>query len=85
MLNGLNPHFTAKYVGPYEILHKSHLNVYTLKLLTNFLGHLTFHVSKLKLFLYDDCKLDRKQKVQPNVNAIEHKLAIKIKGLLHAR
>jgi hypothetical protein len=73
MFNGLDPCFIAKYAGSYEILHKSHLDVYTLKLPTNFVGHLTFHVLKLKLFLCDDHKLNQKQKVQLDVNAIEHK------------
>jgi hypothetical protein len=44
MFDGLAPCFIAKYVGPYEILHKSHPDMYTLKLLTNFLAHSTFHV-----------------------------------------
>jgi hypothetical protein len=57
MLNGLDPQFTTKYVGPLG-LHKLHFDVYTLKLPTNFVGHLTFHVSKLKLFLCDDHKLN---------------------------
>jgi len=51
MPNGLAPHFIAKYVGPYEILHKPHLNVYTLKLSINFVAHLTFHVSKFKFMI----------------------------------
>ncbi len=54
MFNGLNPCFIAKYARFYEILRNLHLDVYTLKLSTNFVGHLTFHVSKLKLFLCDD-------------------------------
>jgi hypothetical protein len=54
MFDGLAPCFIAKYVGSYEILHKSHLDMYTLKLLTNFLAHPTFHVLKLKLFLRDE-------------------------------
>jgi hypothetical protein len=48
--NGLAPHYIAKYARPYEILHESHINVYTLKLPINFVAHPTFHVSKLKLF-----------------------------------
>jgi len=63
MSNGLAPHVIAKYVGTYEILHKPHLDVYTLKLLANFVAHPTIHVSKLKLFLYDNQKPYRKQSV----------------------
>ncbi len=58
MPNGLAPIFIAKYAGSYEILHKSHPDVYTLKLSTNFVAHLIFHVSKLKLFLRDEQWLD---------------------------
>lgn len=47
MPDRLAPFFIAKYEGPYEILHKPHLDVCTLKLSTNFVAHLTFHVSKL--------------------------------------
>jgi hypothetical protein len=46
--------FIVKYVRPYEILHKSNFDVYTLKLLTIFVAHLTFYISKLMLFLCDD-------------------------------
>jgi hypothetical protein len=53
MPDGLAPHFIAKYVGPYEILHKSHFDVYTLKLSTNFVAHPTFHVSKFKFMIKD--------------------------------
>jgi len=56
MLDGLTPFFTTKYVRSYEILHKPHSNVYTLKLSINFVAHLTFHVSKLKLFICDEQK-----------------------------
>jgi hypothetical protein len=51
MFYGFAPHFIAKYVGPYEILHKLHVNMYTLKLPTNFVAHPTFHILKLELFL----------------------------------
>jgi len=85
MLDGLAPRFITKYVKPYKIFHKLHPNMYTLKLLVNFVAHLTFHVSKLKLFLPDKQRLDRKQRVQPKGDAIEHRLAIKIKGIFHAR
>jgi len=54
MPNGLAPRFIAKYVKIYEILCKLHINMYTLKLPINFVAHLTFHVSKLKLFLCDE-------------------------------
>jgi hypothetical protein len=52
--------------------------MYTLKLTINFVAHLTFHVLKLKLFMCDDQKLNRKQKVWVDVNAIEHRFAVKI-------
>jgi hypothetical protein len=32
MPDGLAPHYTTKYVRPYEIIAKPHFNVYTLKL-----------------------------------------------------
>jgi hypothetical protein len=54
MLDGLVPQFIAKYERPYEIIHKPHLDMYTLKFLVNFVAHLTFHVLKLKLFLHDE-------------------------------
>jgi hypothetical protein len=63
MFDGLAPCFIAKYVGLYEILHKSHLDMYTLKLSIFFFAHMTFHVLKLKLFLHDEQKLVRKQRV----------------------
>jgi len=85
MPNGFAPCFIIKFVGPYEILHKSHLDMYTLKLPTNFVVHLIFHVLKLKLFLWNDQKPNRKQKVWSEVDAIEHRLAAKIEGILHAR
>jgi hypothetical protein len=47
MFNGLDPRFITKYPGHYEILHKPHLDVYTLKLLANFVEHLDFCISKL--------------------------------------
>jgi hypothetical protein len=65
MLDGLTPRFTTKYVRPYEILHKLHPNVCIVKLPSNFVSHLTFHVSKLKSFLCDGQRLDWKQKVRP--------------------
>jgi hypothetical protein len=54
MPDGLAPCFTTKYTWPYEILHNMHPDVYILKLLSNFVTHLTFHVSKLKLFPCDE-------------------------------
>jgi hypothetical protein len=54
MPDGPAPCFIAKYVGPCEFLHKSHPNMYSLKLLANFVAHPTFHVLKFKLFLSDD-------------------------------
>jgi len=59
--------------------------MYTLKLLINFVEHLTFHVLKLKLFLCDDRKLNQKQKMQLDVHAIEHRFAIKIKSIFCAK
>jgi hypothetical protein len=47
MLNGLAPHFTTKYVRPYEIVARPHLNVYMLKLSISFVTHLIFRVLKL--------------------------------------
>jgi hypothetical protein len=38
MHDGLAPHFTPKYVGPYENLHNLHPDMYTLKLLINFVA-----------------------------------------------
>jgi hypothetical protein len=81
MLNGLAPHFIAKYAGHYEILHKPHFHVYNLKLPANFVAHLTFHVSKFKLFICDKQKPNWKQRVRLEVDAIEHKLATEIKGM----
>jgi hypothetical protein len=78
MPNHLAPHFIPKYAMLYKILHKPHPNVYTLKLLINFVAHLTFHISKLKLILRDEHRLNWKQKVGLEVNAIEHKLVGKI-------
>jgi hypothetical protein len=42
MPNGLAPHFTSKYVKPYESLHKLYPNLYSIKLLINFVAHSTF-------------------------------------------
>jgi hypothetical protein len=61
MPNGLAPCFIAKYVKPYEILRKPHLNIH--KLSTKFVSHPTFHILKLKLFLHDELWPERKQKV----------------------
>jgi hypothetical protein len=85
MLDGLTPHFNTKYTRPYEILHKLHPNVYTMKLPSNFVSHLTFHILKLKSLLCDGHKLNWIQKVWLEVNAIEHKLAAEIKGIFCAR
>lgn len=54
MPDGLVAHFIAKYARPYEIIHKPHPDVYTLKVFANFMAHPTFHVSKLKLLLHDE-------------------------------
>jgi len=80
MPNGLASHFISKYVKPYEILHKLHPNLYTLKLLINFVAHLTFHVLKLKFFLCNE-----QRQMRPNVNVIKCKLVIEIKGILYVR
>jgi hypothetical protein len=81
MHDGIAPHFIAKYARHYEILHKPHPDVYTLKLPTNFVAHPTFHVLKLKLFLHDEQKPNWKQKVRLKVDAIKHELAAEIKGM----
>jgi hypothetical protein len=85
MPDGLTPCFIAKYVKLYENFHKLHPNMYTLKLLVNFVAHLTFHASKLKLFLCDEQRLDQKQRMRSKSDAIEHKFTIKIKGIFHPR
>jgi hypothetical protein len=54
MSDGLAPCFPTKYVRLYEIVTKLHFDVYTLKLLTSFVAHMTFHISKLKLFMKDE-------------------------------
>jgi thymidylate synthase len=54
MFNGLAQCFIAKYARSYDFFHKSNFDVYTLKLLTNCVAHLTFYTSKLKLFICDD-------------------------------
>jgi hypothetical protein len=54
--------FILKCVGSYKVILKSHLDVYTLLLLTIFLAHPTFHVSMLKSFNDDKRRsMDRKQ------------------------
>ncbi len=68
--DGLAPHFISKYMGIYEILHKPHRDMYTLKLPTNFVAHPTFHILKLKLFLHDNQRPNRKQKVQLKVDPL---------------
>jgi len=85
MPNGLAPHFTTKCVGTCEILHKSHPNVYTLKVSTNFVAHSTFQISKLKLFSHYEHKPNWKQDVQPKVDGIEHRLMVKIKGIFRRK
>ncbi len=72
-------------MGPCEILHRPHPNVYTLKLLTNFVTHHIFHVLKLELFLQDNQKPNWKQKVKLEEDAIEHRLAVEIKNILCAK
>ncbi len=58
-----------KYAGLYEIVAKPQLNVYMLKWLTSFVAHLIFQVSKLKLFLRDEKRIDKKQKMGLEVDA----------------
>ncbi len=72
-------------MGPYEILNEPHPDVYTLNLFIYFLGHSTFHISKLKFLLHDDHRPNQKQKVWLDVDAIEHKFVIEIKGTLHVK
>jgi hypothetical protein len=81
MFYGFAPHFIAKYVGPYEILHKLHVNMYTLKLPTNFVAHPTFHILKLELFLRGNQRVGWKQKVELEVDAIKHRLVVEIEGI----
>jgi hypothetical protein len=40
--------FIPKYVNLYKIIHKPHLDVYTLQLPMTLVAQSTFHVSKLK-------------------------------------
>jgi hypothetical protein len=54
MSEALVARFIPKYVKPYKVMHKPHLDVYMLLLLTTFMTHLMFHVFKLKLFTADD-------------------------------
>lgn len=62
MFDGLGPCFIVMYVRPYEIIAKPNPNVYTLKLLTSFLAHQTFHALKLKLFAKDEKKTRLEEK-----------------------
>ncbi len=80
MFNGLAPHFIAKYARHYEILHKRHPDVYTLKLLANFVAHPTFHVLKLKLFLCDEQKSNQKQKCNQKLMPLNIGLLLKSKA-----
>jgi len=50
MPNELAPHFTFKYVKPYESLHKLHPNLYILKLLIDFVAHSTFSCFETNFF-----------------------------------
>jgi len=59
--------------------------MYTLKVFTNCVVHLTFHVSKLKLLLRDEQRRYQKQKVWSEVHAIEHRLVVEIKNILHTK
>jgi hypothetical protein len=66
MLEALAACFIRKYAGPYRVMHKPHLNVYTLLAIT-FMVHPMFHVSKLKPFKADVKKLERKQEYHKRV------------------
>jgi len=85
MLEALAACFIPKYARPYRVMHKPHLDVYTLLLPTTFMAHLTFHVSKLKLFKMDDKKPERKQKYHKGFNLMEHQLTAKIECILGAK
>ncbi len=50
MFDKLALHFIAKYVGPYEILHKPHPDMYTLNFPTNFVAYLISTFQKLNYF-----------------------------------
>jgi len=52
--------FIPKYVGPYKVILKPHLDVYTLQLPMTLVAHQTFHVSKLKPVHEDTKKKDQK-------------------------
>lgn len=82
MLEKLTPRFIAKYVESYEIVAKLHLNVYKLKLPTSFMAHLTFHVSKLKVFFRDEKKPNPKQKMWLEINAIEDRLVSEVYNII---
>jgi len=84
MLEKLTPRFIAKYAGSYEIVAKLHLDGYMLKLLTSFMAHLTFHVSKLKLFLRNEKKPNWKQKMWLEIDVIEGRLVSEIYNIIQA-
>ncbi len=44
MLKTLTNRFIPKYMGPYKVIGKPYLDVYTLQLPTMLVAHLTFHV-----------------------------------------
>ncbi len=67
---------------PYEIVAKLHLNVYKLKLLTSFMAHLVLHVSKLKVFFWDEKKLNPKQKMWLEINAIDDRLVSEVYNII---
>jgi hypothetical protein len=78
MLDGLALHFIAKYAGPYEILHKSHSNVYTLKLSIDFVAYPTFHISIF--FVCDEQRPDQKQRMWLEVDDININSLLKSKA-----
>jgi hypothetical protein len=86
MPNGLAPQFPCQiHRALQNFAFKPHIKMYTLKLLVNCVAHLTFHVSKLKLFLRDEQRPYQKQKVWSKVHAIEHRLVAEIKSILHTK
>jgi hypothetical protein len=82
MVEKLTPRFITKYAESYVIVAKLHLNVYELKLPTSFMAHLTFHVSKLKVFFWNEKKPNLKQKMWLEINAIEDRLVNEVYNII---
>lgn len=85
ILEALVARFIPKYAAPYRITHKPHPDVYTLLLLTTFVVHPTFHVSKLKPFKANDKRPERKHEYHKGFNLMEHWIATKIECILGAK